>query len=104
MQNKRTGEHSVQKNNKEAHIPHSFSLEKDRTLLLAQGICDVDGFDDKTVFAMPYGLRMTIKGSGLKVTEFSAESGKLAVEGKIESVTYSPALARKAGFFAKIFR
>ena len=64
----------------------------------------MDGFDDKTVFAMPDGLRMTIKGNGLKVTEFSAESGKLSVEGKIESVTYSQALSRKAGFFAKIFR
>lgn len=94
----------MQKISKEEHMPHSFSLENDRTRLFAQGIRDVDGFDDKTVFAMPDGLRMTIKGSGLKVTEFSAESGKLAVEGKIDSITYSAALGHKAGLFDKIFR
>ncbi len=94
----------MQKIGKEEHMPHSFSLEKDRTLLVAQGIRDVDGFDDKTVFAMPDGLCMTIKGSGLKVTEFSAESGKLTVSGKIDSITYSQALGRKAGLFEKIFR
>ncbi len=94
----------MQKISKEEHMPHSFSLENDRTLLVAQGIRDVDGFDDKTVFAMPDGLRMTIKGSLLKVTEFSAESGKLAVEGKIDSITYTQALGRKAGLFDKIFR
>ena len=65
---------------------------------------DVESFDDKTVFAMPEGLRMTVKGKDLKVTAFSAESGKLCIEGEIDSVTYAPALSRKAGFFAKIFR
>ena len=104
MQNIRTGEYSVQKNNRSDHVPHSFSLEKDRTILCAEGIKDVESFDDKTVFAMPEGLRMTVKGKDLKVTAFSAESGKLCIEGEIDSVTYAPALSRKAGFFAKIFR
>lgn len=94
----------MQKNNQSEHIPHSFSLEKDRTILCAEGIKDVESFDDKTVFAMPEGLRMTIKGKELKVTAFSAESGRLCIEGKIDSVTYTPALSRKAGIFEKIFR
>lgn len=94
----------MQKNNKEENIPHSFSLEKNRTILSAEGILDVDCFDDKTVIAVPQGLRMTIKGSGLKVTAFSAESGKLSVEGKIDSIVYSAALSRKAGLLAKLLK
>ncbi|MBQ5321849.1 MAG: hypothetical protein J6J07_00190 [Oscillospiraceae bacterium] len=49
-------------------------------------------------------LSFTIGGKNLKVVSFSAESGNLVVEGEIDSVTYSNALSRKAGLFARIFR
>ena len=49
-------------------------------------------------------LAFTIGVKNLKVTSFSAESGNLVVEGEIDSVTYSNALSRKAGIFARIFK
>lgn len=83
--------------------PHSISIEEKR-VLKASGISDVEGFDETKVYAMLEDIAFTIGGKNLKVVSFSAESGDLRVEGEIDSVTYSPAVSRKSGIFARIFR
>ena len=93
----------MQKNVPEIKKPHSLVLEE-RKKLRATGVCDVEGFDDTKIFAMLDGTAFTIGGKNLKVESFSSESGNLVVEGEIDSVTYSAALSRKAGFFARVFR
>ena len=92
----------MQKNEQQKRI-HDLSLEN-RRILKATGVADVEGFDDTKVYAMLEDLSFTIGGNNLKVTSFSAESGNLVVEGEIDSVTYSNALSRKAGIFARIFK
>ncbi|MBQ8788307.1 MAG: sporulation protein YabP [Oscillospiraceae bacterium] len=82
---------------------HSLSLEK-RKILTATGIADVEGFDETKILAMLDGTAFTIGGKNLKIVSFSAETGNLKVEGEIDSVTYSNALSRKAGIFARIFK
>ena len=82
---------------------HSLSLEK-RKILTATGIADVGGFDETKILAMLDGTAFTIGGKNLKIVSFSAETGNLKVEGEIDSVTYSNALSRKAGIFARIFK
>ena len=82
---------------------HSLSLEK-RKILTAKGIADVEGFDETKILAMLDGTAFTIGGKNLKIVSFSAETGNLKVEGEIDSVTYSNALSRKAGIFARIFK
>ena len=82
---------------------HNLSLEE-RKILKATGIIDIEGFDETKIFAMMEDLSFTIGGKDLKVISFSTETGDLVVEGEIYSVTYSKALSRKAGFFARIFR
>lgn len=82
---------------------HSLSLEK-RKILTATGIADVEGFDETKILAMLDGTAFTIGGKNLKIASFSAETGNLKVEGEIDSVTYSNALSRKAGIFARIFK
>jgi sporulation protein YabP len=82
---------------------HNLVLE-DRKVLKASGVSDVEGFDETKIYAMLEGLSFTILGKNLKVISFSAESGNLIVEGEIDSVSYSNALSRKAGFFERIFR
>lgn len=82
---------------------HSLVLD-DRKVLKATGVADVEGFDETKIYAMLENLSFTIGGKNLKVISFSAESGNLVVEGEIDSVTYSNALSRKAGLFARIFR
>ena len=89
--------------NEQTNRPHSFVLEE-RKVLKATGILDVEGFDDTKIYAMLEGISFTVGGKNLKVTNFSAETGELRIEGEIDSVVYSAALSRKAGFFARIFR
>ena len=93
----------MQKNVTEEKKPHSLFMEE-RNKLKATGVCDVEGFDETRIFAMLEGTAFTIGGKNLKVESFSSESGDLVVEGEIDSVTYSSALSRKAGFFARVFR
>ena len=92
----------MQKNGKPER-EHSLSLEK-RKILTATGIADVEGFDETKILAMLDGTAFTIGGKNLKIVSFSAETGNLKVEGEIDSVTYSNALSRKAGIFARIFK
>lgn len=96
------GERQMQKN--EAHEKrHDLALEN-RKVLKATGVCDVEGFDETKVYAMLEGTAFTVCGKNLKVISFSAESGDLRIEGEIDSVTYAPALPRRAGLFARLFR
>lgn len=88
---------------KAAESGHSLIIHN-RKHLVATGISDVDGMDDKTVSAaMPERL-LIIRGKDLKVTRFSAETGELELEGEIDSVTYSAALSRKAGFLKRLLK
>ena len=89
--------------NEQINRPHNFVLEE-RKILKATGILDVEGFDETKIYAMLEGTSFTVCGKNLKVISFSAETGELRIEGEIDSVTYSTALSRKAGIFARIFR
>lgn len=93
----------MQKNEQNIKRPHNISME-DRKMLKATGVLDVEGFDDTKIYAMLEGTAFTIGGKNLKVISFSSESGNLSVEGEIDSITYSAAVSRKAGLFARIFR
>ena len=72
--------------------------------LTLSGVRDVEGFDETKVYAMLEGMAFTVGGKGLKVVNFSSESGELRIEGEIDSVTYTSAISRRAGIFARIFR
>ncbi len=89
--------------NERPKTEHNLVLT-DRKKLKATGVCDVEGFDDTKIYAMLDGISFTMVGKNLKVINFSAESGELTVEGEVDSITYSNALSRKAGIFARIFR
>ena len=89
--------------NEQQRKRHDFSVEE-RKILKASGVLDVEGFDETKIYAMLDETAFTIGGKNLKVISFSAETGDLRVEGEIDSVTYSPALSKKAGILARIFR
>ena len=85
------------------NFPHDLSLA-DRKKLKANGVKDVESFDDETVVAMLEERKMIIKGKGLKVESFSSESGDLCVEGEVDSIAYTTELSRKAGFFSRVLK
>ncbi len=99
---KRQGGGKMQKNER-TEKKHDLSLEN-RKILKATGVVDVESFDETKIFAMLESKAFSIEGKNLKIANFSAETGDLKVEGEIDSVTYSDALSRKAGIFARIFR
>lgn len=93
----------MQKNEQGEKRRHDLIIEN-RKILKATGVLDVEGFDGTKVFAMLDGIAFTVGGKGLKVTNFSAESGDLRIEGEIDSVTYTADLSRRAGILSRIFR
>ena len=93
----------MQRNEQGEKRRHDLIVEN-RKILKATGVLDVEGFDGTKVFAMLDGIAFTVGGKGLKVTNFSAESGDLRIEGEIDSVTYTADLSRRAGILSRIFR
>ena len=93
----------MQKNEQGEKRRHDLIIEN-RKILKSTGVLDVEGFDGTKVFAMLDGIAFTVGGKGLKVTNFSAESGDLRIEGEIDSVTYTADLSRRAGILSRIFR
>ena len=84
-------------------FPHNLSL-KDRKKLHADGVKDVESFDEDTVMAMLEDRKMIIKGKHLKVESFSSESGDLCVGGEIDSVNYTTELSRRAGLLSRVLK
>ena len=84
-------------------FPHNLSL-KDRKKLNADGVKDVESFDEDTVSAMLGDRKMIIRGKHLKVETFSSESGELCVEGEVDSITYTTELSRKAGLLSRMLK
>ncbi len=84
-------------------FPHNLSIE-DRKKLRANGIKDVESFDEDTVMAMLEDRKIIIKGKHLKVESFSSESGDLCVNGEIDSVNYTNELSRRASLLSRVLK
>ncbi len=84
-------------------MPHVFSLSE-RHVLSVSGVQDVDSFDEFTVVIYTELGELTVRGTGLHINRLSIESGELALEGTIDSLTYTDIHTRSGGFFGKLFR
>ena len=83
---------------------HNIILER-RTALTASGVEDVDSFDENAVSIFTGMGVLTIRGEQLHINKFSIETGELALEGNIYSLSYTDDLGKKSGgFFSKVFR
>ncbi|HIE13405.1 MAG TPA: sporulation protein YabP [Desulfotomaculum sp.] len=67
--------------------PHSLSVE-DRKRLVAEGVRQVNTFTDKEIQAETVLGHMVLKGTGLNITDLNLESGRLVVEGTLQSISY----------------
>ncbi|HPR40551.1 MAG TPA: YabP/YqfC family sporulation protein, partial [Oscillospiraceae bacterium] len=83
--------------------PHWVKIDG-REKLSAAGIVSLEGFDEREIHAALPDSILVIGGRNLKVTSFSAETGDLSAEGKIDWLRYSGRLPRRAGFLAKLSR
>ena len=87
----------------QSSLPHNLVLE-DRKILTVSSVKEVDSFDEQNIVAFTSLGELTISGSGLHINRFSTEEGELAVEVKINSVSYSDNVESTGGFFSRIFR
>jgi len=86
-----------------AKIPHHVILEE-RSTLAVSGVLDIDSFDEQTIVAYTDLGELLLKGSGLHINRIDLESGDLAVEGKINSISYTDHVPSGGGFFSRLFR
>lgn len=83
--------------------PHWVRIDG-RRKLSAAGIVSLEGFDEREIHAALPDSILVIGGRDLKVTGFSAETGDLFAEGRIDYLRYSGRLPRRAGFLEKLSR
>ena len=81
---------------------HSIITENRKKITLT-GIKQVISFDDETIMLDISCGKLAIKGIGLHIINFDAESGDLSGEGKISALIYT-AEENSGGFLSRIFR
>lgn len=82
---------------------HGIILEDRKTLTLT-GIKDVSGFDEQKVILLTELGELTIKGSELRINDFSNETGELSLEGNIDSLIYTEDKKSEGGFFSRLLK
>ena len=67
------------------------------------GVKDVISFDEETIVFESVLGRLVLKGSGMHIQSYDAETGDLFGEGRINAAVYT-ADEKNGGFFSRIFR
>lgn len=83
--------------------PQNVIIEERKRLNITS-VKDVTSFDDETILLDTTLGKMTIKGDGLRVTNFNNETGDFTAEGKIHAVVYMSQEGASGGFISRIFR
>ncbi|MBE3594817.1 MAG: sporulation protein YabP [Candidatus Carbobacillus altaicus] len=89
----------------EKTIRQEIGLVNRRTLAIS-GVSQVDSFDSEQFLLETSEGFLLIKGENLHLKQLDLESGEVAIEGKITTLTYLDEGAGKTrkGFFGKLFR
>ncbi len=78
---------------------HSLQLER-KKLLTVSGVESVAAFSEvKIILVLVGGGRMSVVGSGLKITAFSKSSGSFTAEGSFTGISYGG-----KGLAARLFK
>ena len=85
-------------------IKHDVFI-KSRKQLEMSGVVDVSSFDEHEILIQIGTQGASIEGEGLKIERFSAQSGELVVNGKINGIYYfnKEPIKKKKGI-ANIFK
>ena len=85
-------------------IKHDVFI-KSRKQLEMSGVVDVSSFDEHEILIQIGTQGASIEGEGLKIERFSAQSGELVVNGKINGIYYfnKEPIKKKKGL-ANIFK
>ena len=78
---------------------HTVIIEQRKTLSVSEVESVVAFSEVKIILALLGGGRITVVGSGLKISGFSKASGSFTAEGTVTGITYGG-----KGFAARIFK
>ena len=67
--------------------PHSVFIQ-DRSRAELTGICEVESFNETGVELISHDGAIVIEGESLKIDQFSVETGKISVIGRISGIFY----------------
>ena len=79
---------------------HTIALSN-RKILSLTGISDVISFDETLVTLSCSQSIISIEGEGMRVLRMDVDLGDLAIEGKINAISYIDKRTRKSGLFSK---
>ena len=82
-------------------MPHQVILQERKCVEMI-GVSDVDSFDDTVVVAYTPLGELTVRGRELQVRQLSIDTGSLAIEGQIDSLSYTE--INKGGFLSRLLR
>lgn len=82
-------------------MPHKVALEGRRNLSVS-GVRDVESFDETMVVLETVRGTLIVRGEGLHLQMLSLDGGKVAVDGKVDSLTYEDNV-RGGGLFSRLF-
>lgn len=83
-------------------VNHNIIVE-DRKKMTLTGVKDVISFDEETVVLDTSLGRLTVKGSGLHISNFDTKSGDLSADGRLYALVYTSE-EKNGGFFSRVFR
>ncbi|MDD2212429.1 MAG: sporulation protein YabP [Clostridia bacterium] len=80
-----------------------------RKILQANGVTEVESFDEKQVIAVSKLGPLVVRGEGLHITQLNLEEGQLTMEGVINSFEYiedkqAKIRARGKGVMSRLFK
>ena len=83
---------------------HTLSMEE-REHIRIGGVLEVISFDEEGVMIETTCGLLLLKGLGLHIGKLDLDAGEVAVDGTIDSMTYSDgSFSEKSSFFGKLFR
>ena len=81
--------------------PHELHLDG-RTHLRITGVGEVESFDEETVALHTAQGVLVVRGEGLKLKTLSIDGGQVAVDGRVDALSYEEA-QKGGGFFRRLF-
>lgn len=81
-------------------IPNQLTLIN-REHLQANGIIEVESFDENVIQAASKLGPLTVKGHNLHIIQLNLEEGKMSIEGVVDSIQYHPSKKSSGGLKGK---
>ena len=80
---------------------HSLTLD-DRARAVMTGVEDVECFNEELAVVTTTMGAVTVTGANLRVSKLDLAEGRIAIEGRIDSLEYGA--VKRAGFFSRMLK